>query len=133
MTTWSPWSGCVHDCLFKQHYIVLAETGGRSTRLLDADAQWFAAVEVRIPLWEGDDGGRVVEHILMIFRCLLHQRQDTVDIAAISDTGDNGDMGDLVGQVSMSMPNTRFSRCAQVIEARRSAGVGSSESAVVAR
>jgi len=28
-------------------------------------------------------------------------------------------------QVSMSMLNTRFSRCAQVIAARRSAGVGS--------
>jgi len=27
------------------------------------------------------------------------------------------------GQVSMSMPKTRFSRCAQVIAARRSAGV----------
>jgi hypothetical protein len=32
-------------------------------------------------------------------------------------------------QVSMSMLNTRFSRCAQVIEARRSAGVLSSVSA----
>ena len=32
------------------------------------------------------------------------------------------------GHVSMSMPNTRFSRCAQVIEARRSAGVDSSVS-----
>lgn len=36
------------------------------------------------------------------------------------------------GQVSMSIPNTRFRRCAQVIAARRSAGVGSSKSAVVA-
>ncbi len=32
------------------------------------------------------------------------------------------------GQVSMSMLNTRFRRCAQVIEARRSAGVRSSAS-----
>lgn len=37
------------------------------------------------------------------------------------------------GQVSISMPKARFRRCAQVIEARRSAGVGSSMSAVVAR
>jgi len=36
-------------------------------------------------------------------------------------------------QVAMSMPKTRFRRCAQVIDARRSAGVGSSRSAVVAR
>lgn len=36
------------------------------------------------------------------------------------------------GQVSMSIPNTRFRRCAQVIAARRSAGVRSSGSAVVA-
>jgi hypothetical protein len=32
------------------------------------------------------------------------------------------------GQVSMSMLNTRFRRCAQVIEARRSAGVWTSSS-----
>ena len=37
------------------------------------------------------------------------------------------------GQVSMSMPNTRFRRCAQVIEARRSASVGSSEAPVEGR
>ncbi len=36
-------------------------------------------------------------------------------------------------QVSMSMPNTRFRRCAQVIAARRSADVGSSGSAVLER
>jgi hypothetical protein len=36
------------------------------------------------------------------------------------------------GQVSMSIPNTRFSRCAQLIAARRSAGVRASGSAVVA-
>jgi hypothetical protein len=35
-------------------------------------------------------------------------------------------------QVSMSIPNTRFKRCAQVIAARRSASVGSSGSAVLA-
>ena len=37
------------------------------------------------------------------------------------------------GQVSMSMPKTRFRRCAQLIEARRSAGVGSSISFVAER
>jgi hypothetical protein len=37
-----------------------------------------------------------------------------------------------VEQVSMSMPNTRFRRCVQVIVARRSAGVGSSDSTGVA-
>ena len=36
------------------------------------------------------------------------------------------------GQVSMSIPQTRFTRCAQVIVARRSAGVRSSGSALVA-
>ncbi len=36
-----------------------------------------------------------------------------------------------VGQVSTSMPRTRFRRCAQVIAARRSAGVGSSGPSVV--
>jgi len=36
------------------------------------------------------------------------------------------------GQVSMSIPKTRLRRCAQVIAARRSAGVRSSGSAVVA-
>ena len=35
-------------------------------------------------------------------------------------------------QVSMSIPKTRLSRCAQVIAARRSAGVGSSGSAALA-
>ena len=33
------------------------------------------------------------------------------------------------GQVSISIPNTRFRPCAQVIAARRSAGVGASVSA----
>jgi hypothetical protein len=37
------------------------------------------------------------------------------------------------GQVSMSMPKTCLRRCAQVIEARRSAGVASSPSPVAAR
>ena len=36
------------------------------------------------------------------------------------------------GQVSISIPKTRFRRCAQVIAARRSAGVGSSGSAGLA-
>jgi hypothetical protein len=36
------------------------------------------------------------------------------------------------GQVSMSVPKTRFRRCAQVIAAQRSAVVGSSRSSVVA-
>ena len=36
------------------------------------------------------------------------------------------------GQVSMSIPKTRLRRCAQVIAARRSDGVRSSGSAVVA-
>ena len=35
------------------------------------------------------------------------------------------------GQVSTSMPKTRFRRCAQVMAARRSAGVGSSGSSIV--
>ena len=35
-------------------------------------------------------------------------------------------------QVSISMPKTRLRRCAQLIAARRSAGVGSSGSALVA-
>ncbi len=37
------------------------------------------------------------------------------------------------GQVSMSIPKTRFRRCAQLIEARRSPDVGSSLSPVAAR
>jgi len=36
-------------------------------------------------------------------------------------------------QVSMSMPNTRLSRCAQLIDARRSTGVCSCESPVEGR